>query len=611
MKQFFKNNSIIVLFLVSALAVLFLAVYVNSLMRDAMTMLAYNTEERLLAVARSATDLVSVEELEEFQVPEDMEQPLYSEIKARLSAFSAESNVMYTYYMRDLGTGQYQFIVDNDYDPAWMVGLESDPVDAEPAPLSAMGGVAAVSDVGDYSDNWDGILAAYAPVYDANGEVAAIVGVDISDEQIVQTQKNVKTLSYVLLGAMATVMASGFLGFFLYKRKARLSQAANLAKGQFLSRMSHEIRTPLNAIIGLCRMAQNSDDPAKKQEHLQNISISSTHLLHLVNDILDLSKIEEGKLELDVVPSVTQEELDKIAVIMAPQVAAKNQNFTMRVAPGVPEYVYCDNHHLRQIIVNLLSNAVKFTPENGQITLDLCLLDERGDDIECEFKIRDSGIGIAPEQIEKLFDPFEQGDGSTTRKYGGSGLGLAIAKQLVELMNGHIHVQSTPGKGSVFTFTVWIKRAKDAQKELERETEKTEMPDLSGKRILLVEDSQINQMIAEDMFVSLGAEIDTAQNGSEGTQQYLRNPSAYDLILMDIQMPVMDGYEATKVIRTSDAPNAQTIPIIAMTANVFKEDIDKAKACGMDGHLGKPFDTNAVAATLHALFADKRKPVSD
>ncbi len=599
-----KDNVIWLLFFVSALVVLFISIYTSQLMNNTFHMLETNVEQRLIVLSKAAADLVTAEELGELQTPEDMQKNLFDDVRWRLTRFSDENEVLYTYFMR-LEDDRMQFIADNDPDPETRVDLSTEPVDSEPAVESALGGVPASSSIGNYSDNWNGILSAYAPVYDDEGNVVAIAGVDIYDEQIIKTRNSMTVMTIVQVASMVVVILTGLLGLFLYSKKAKQSEAANVAKSQFLSRMSHEIRTPLNAIIGLCRMARDANDPAAQVDYMDKIDAASLHLLRLINDILDLSKIESGKLALEAVPAELYTEIDSIIKIIQPQTDAKGQNFRREVAPDLPRRVLCDPTHLRQIVVNLLSNAIKFTPEGGEITLGVQLMEIRGNRCHLAWSVRDNGIGIEHGSINKLFAPFEQGDGSTTRRYGGTGLGLAISKQLVEMMDGKIGVHSIVGEGSEFYFDTWLQLAPEPEEQAAPEPGQDPAlppPDLQGKTVLVVEDSEINQLIAEDLFTSMGAEVHLASNGLAAFESYVKDHDRYDIIFMDIQMPVMDGYEATRQIRASGIPGADTIPIIAMTANVFREDVQQAHEAGMNAHVGKPIEVSQVEAAIRGVL---------
>jgi CheY-like chemotaxis protein len=273
------------------------------------------------------------------------------------------------------------------------------------------------------------------------------------------------------------------------------------------------------------------------------------------------------------------------------------------VDPQIPKVLYGDDQRLSQVMINLLSNAVKFTPEGGSIHLDAKLVERQGDDCVVQIDVSDDGIGIDAEQTERLFMSFEQAENQTTRKYGGTGLGLAISKSLVEMMDGDIWVTSEPGEGSTFSFTVRLKDANQSVEDYEAETgvvdPNSSAAGLEGYRVLLAEDVEVNREIVLALLEPTGIAIDTAANGKQAVEKFAQNPEAYDLIFMDLQMPEMDGFEATEQIRALDNPRAKTVPILAMTANVFEDDIDRCSAVGMDDHISKPIDLDTVIEKLH------------
>jgi signal transduction histidine kinase/CheY-like chemotaxis protein len=512
-----------------------------------------------------------------------------------------------------------------------------------------------------------------------------------------------------------------------------MAEQSNHAKSNFLSRMSHEMRTPMNAIIGMTTIAQTSKNREKMEYCLSRISEASIHLLGVINDILDMSKIEAGKLELSYSEFNFKKMLKTVTNMMEFRITEKQQNFIVTVEPGVPGRIIADEQRLAQILTNLLLNAVKFTPEGGTITLSVEKRPDGNTETPGEeaagrcllsFHIVDSGIGITKEQIEKLFTLFEQADGTIARKFGGTGLGLAISKNMVELMGGTIQVESEPGKGSDFSFEIMVEQGKeeevsniswenlrilvvdDSWEVLEyfseyavqmnikcvtasssEETLKLIetadpfdiifadwcMPGLNGieltekikekfgsrvmvvmisasewetikdaaekagvdgfvpkplfpsaltdcinnclrknplkntdireniftgKRILLAEDVEINREIVSSLLEDSGVIIDVAENGREAVEKFEKDPAGYGIILMDIHMPEMDGYEATRRIRSAAPAEAKTVPIVAMTANVFKEDIEKCLAAGMNAHIGKPIDVNELYRQL-------------
>ncbi|MDR2543462.1 MAG: response regulator [Treponema sp.] len=376
------------------------------------------------------------------------------------------------------------------------------------------------------------------------------------------------------------------------------AREANKAKSNFLSQMSHEIRTPLNAITGMTRIGKNAADTERKNYAFDKIKDATAHLLGIINDILDMSKIEANKLELSNENFVFRKMIDRISSFIGFRVNEKRQKFKVNIDNEIPLCLFGDDHRLAQVITNLLANAVKFTPELGTIDLDAQLLENIDDLCTIQFTIKDTGIGISAEQQKYLFDPFHQAESSTTRKYGGTGLGLSISKSIVGIMGGTLRVESEPDKGSTFIFTVKIMQSTaENTGENQLQTDRSQ-PDADGLfkgcRILLAEDVEINREIVTALLEPTQVIVDCAENGVEAVQMFSRSPEQYDLIFMDVQMPEMDGYEATHIIRALDIPAAKVIPIIAMTANVFREDIEKCLQSGMDDHIGKPIDMNEL-----------------
>ncbi len=508
------------------------------------------------------------------------------------------------------------------------------------------------------------------------------------------------------------------------------AESANRAKGDFLSNMSHEMRTPMNAIIGMTSIGKDADSIEKKDYSFNKIEEASTHLLGVINDILDMSKIEANKFEISPTEFVFERLISKVVNMSAFKVEEKNQNFTININKNIPYMLICDDQRLAQVITNLLSNAVKFTPEYGSISLGAELVSREEGRCLLRVSVSDTGIGLSEEQLKILFNSFQQAENSTSRRFGGTGLGLAISKKIVELMGGEVFVESTLGEGSVFSFTIEadyksydaasflgdarrcsnirtmvieresevleyfssvmielgihcdraesaveaidiIKRGRDydiifvgwniyesdgaemikhvkqkipaecavvmislsqwnmlqydaqnagmdrflhspllplaiahcisdcvADKDMNM-SEKVQEVSFEGRHILLAEDVEINRIIIETMLEPTGIGIDFAENGIIAVSMFKNAANKYDMIFMDIQMPEMDGFEATRKIRAMNSPRAKSIPIVAMTANVFKEDVEKCLEAGMNEHIGKPIDINEVMRMLH------------
>jgi len=541
-------------------------------------------------------------------------------------------------------------------------------------------------------------------------------------------------LVLALLGiALASVLMIVLISVDAAKNK---SDTESRHKSTFLANMSHEIRTPMNAIIGMTTIGRTTADLIRKDYCLSKIEDASNHLLGVINDILDMSKIEANKFELTPQEFDLEKMLRRVVNVVNFRVDEKRQKFSVHIDRSIPRILIGDDQRIAQVITNLLGNAVKFTPEHGSITLAVRLVKKENNVCTLQFSVSDTGIGINPEQQSKIFQSFEQAESSTTRKYGGTGLGLAISKRIVEMMGGSISVMSEPEKGSVFTFTIQVQRGTEEKHALlsadinlknlrimtvdddpeiltyfleiaqgfgmmcdvaisgekalqlvdqnggyhiyfidwkmpemdgiqltreiktrvtensivimisalewsaiaeeaktagvdkflskplfpstiaevineclgvsNQQVKKAQAMNLAGifagRRILLVEDVEINREIVQTLLEPTQLQIDCAENGIEAVRMVSEAPLKYDLIFMDIQMPEMDGYEATRRIRALDIPQAKTIPIIAMTANVFREDVEKCLEAGMDSHVGKPLDFQEVIDKLRSYW---------
>ena len=424
----------------------------------------------------------------------------------------------------------------------------------------------------------------YARLNMPGGKTGIVIGFKDVDAETRETLAQNKTLSEALEAA----------------------QQANRAKSAFLSNMSHEIRTPMNAIISLDNIAlSDAEISDRTKEYLEKIGTSANHLLSIINDILDMSRIESGRMVINNEVFSFTKIMDQVTTMIGGQCHNKGLVFEHDISGDICEYYFGDDMKLKQILINILGNAVKFTPAGGRVSLKVEEQARFDDNSTLRFTIADTGIGMSSEYLPRIFDAFSQEDSSTTNLYGSTGLGMPITKSLVELMNGTIKVESEKGTGTTFTVTVTLK-ASGSSDDSEKRSEAAEEHDISrlkGRRILLAEDVMINAEIMIMVLSMRGMEVEHVENGKLAVDSFEEHePGYYDAILVDMRMPVMDGLEATRTIRALEREDAKKIPIIALTANAFDEDVQRSLQAGLNAHLSKPVEPEALFDTLEKLI---------
>ncbi len=384
------------------------------------------------------------------------------------------------------------------------------------------------------------------------------------------------------------------------------AKAASKAKSDFLANMSHDIRTPMNAIIGMTALIEHdAESPEKIREYTKKVNNSSQHLLGLINEVLDMSKIESGKLVLNSAEFDLKELLEQVEAGFRPQMNAKGQKFSITINQISHNWLIGDNVRVLQILNNLLSNSFKYTPTKGQIRLDVEELKQTSYNYaKICFRVSDNGIGMSSEYLSRIYDSFSREERTTVNTIQGTGLGMSIVKSLVDLMGGSINVDSIQGKGTQFVVVLDFKISERNEKREEKpETvELDENTGLKGMHFLCAEDNELNAEILSELLEIEGASCEICENGQVIVERFEQSkPGEFDMILMDVQMPIMNGYEATKAIRNGTHPLAKTIPIIAMTANAFSEDIQNSLNAGMDAHVSKPVDMKTLIKTVHSI----------
>lgn len=455
---------------------------------------------------------------------------------------------------------------------------------------------------GTFSDDaWGSFITGYAPLYTVEGNFVGLLGIDMDPDKY---QANAQAMIFIMFIAFA-ITAIAMVGIFIFFYFKYIKAKEGQLQFDFYSRMSHDMRTPMNGILGIAALSKDENDIDTLHKNFEKVENSGVYMLGLINDTLDLQRIEAGKLQLKPQVVYCKEVIENMTDMIEVAAAKKNIDFkVINKNSKLDCYAYVDEVRVKQIFMNLASNAIKFTPEGGKVEFVLETTSIQGDICHDKFQIIDNGVGMSEKFMQNnMFKPFEQEDNAMTSQYAGSGLGLAITKKLVSLMDGKIEVESKPGKGTTFTVYLDIKGLSDEKAEniIGEKIVHTQDAEsvLRGKHILICEDQPLNAEITRRLVEKAGCTTEVAENGEIGLQLFEKSPGGtFDAVLMDIKMPVMDGLDATKNIRALERYDAKCVPIIAMTANAYDEDIKNSLKAGMNAHLAKPVKPDELYITL-------------
>ena len=566
------------------------------------------------AIHLMVNNLLTRDDFTDINDLEDMQSERYQELQSYLNELRTLNSTRYLYTAKRDADGRLVYLIDGLDLGAEDFAYPGTYIEEEMIPYLE----AALSGETIYSQEivdttWGHIFTACYPVVanDGSGDIIGALCMEMDMETTYASIEKIN-LSSVWIAAVAIVvmillLICLYLSMHRQKEKEREQQkileetavaaeAANKAKSTFLFNMSHDIRTPMNAILGYADLARNHmDEPGKLQEYMDNIRASGEKLLAIINNVLELSRIENNQTIIEEGVIHVGDGMDSCLVMMKPAAEEKHQTLTLEKKIQYP-YVYMDTAHVSEIVMNIVSNAIKYTGEGGHIA---CTLEQRPAEREgfciTRISVQDDGIGISEEFQKHIFELFSRERSSTVSGVDGSGLGMGIVKKLVDLMHGTIEVQSKLGVGSTFTVEIPCRIATAEEAHAKKASLHLDRQSVAGRRILLTEDNDLNAEIAMELIQAEGLQVERATDGVACVDMIEKKPAGYyDLILMDIQMPIMDGYKATQLIRGMEDPEKANIPIVAMTANAFAEDRQRALSVGMNDHVAKPIDMNLL-----------------